>query len=117
MSCQEKAVADLNQEMESQAHLADQLYWQDISYRSSIDSTVSEDIASSWSSPGDFANDGLHLKFDGQQGTGSLEGISEMLSAGGSHSFVTKLLLTASSVAEPKIELLSAHTESGETDT
>jgi hypothetical protein len=104
-------------EIEAQSHLADQLYWQDISQCLNLDSADREDIATSWNSPGDFSNDGIHLKFDGKQPNSSLDKISEVLSAGSSRSYAAKLLLTASSVAELKIELLSAHTENDESDT
>jgi len=104
-------------EIESQAHLADQLYWPDMPRRLNINSTGREDIASSWNSPDNLFDDGIHLKFDEKQPNGSLEKISEVLSAGGSLPYAAQLLLTASSAAELKIELLNAHIENDENDT
>jgi len=92
------------QETESQAHIADQIYWQDISQCSSLDSPIIGHMALSWSSPNHSLNDGSDSNFDRQDSGCSLEGISEVLSAGCSCSYVVIRVLTTSSVAELKIE-------------
>jgi hypothetical protein len=103
--------------IESQAHSANQIYWQDIPQSLNADSTDAENFASNWTSPDDFFKDEIRLKFGGKRGTGGLEGISEVLSAGDSRSYLPRLPLTPHSAAELKIELLSEHIENGETDT
>jgi hypothetical protein len=78
-------------ETKSQAHLADQLHWQDISQCLHLNPASPGHIVSSWTSPRNFLNDGICLGFDGEQDPGSLEGISEVLSAGGSLNLCNQL--------------------------